>query len=127
MPYAYENPEETMQEKGDKEVAKELKCLRNLLEDFVEHHPFINKMLVLGYTLTASIKDKTMGREIALFITEDNSMEKPTKKQKEQAQLDKEAQVFKCLVCEKEEVVWNGKAWECESCGFVHGGLNKPE
>ena len=127
MPYAYENPEETMQEKGDKEVAKELKCLRDLLEDFVEHHPFINKMLVLGYTLTASITDKDVGREIAILITEDNSMEKPTKKQKEQAQLDKEAQVFKCLVCEKEEVMWNGEAWECESCGFVHGGLNEPE
>ena len=127
MPYAYENPEETMQEKGDKEVAKELKQLRDILEDFVATRPFINKMIVLGYTLTASITDKDVGREIAILITEENSMKNPTKKQKEQAQLDKEAQVFKCLVCELEKVIWNGEAWECESCGFVHGGLIEPE
>ena len=127
MPYEYENSEETLQKEGDIEVAKELKQLRDILEDFVATRPFINKMIVLGYTLTASIKDEDAGRQIALLITEDTNMKNPTKKQKEQAQLDKEAQVFKCLVCEKEEVMWNGEAWECESCGFVHGGLNEPE
>lgn len=48
-------------------------------------------------------------------------MKRLTAKQKKK--LDKEAQVFKCLVCDEEKVRWNGKAWQCESCLFLYGGM----
>ena len=42
-----------------------------------------------------------------------------TKKQREK--LDKEAQNFKCLICDKREVRWNGEQWECGACGQFYG------
>jgi len=48
-------------------------------------------------------------------------MKKLTPKRK--AKLDKEAQVFKCLVCDKEQVRWNGDSWECGECGFLYSGI----
>jgi len=41
---------------------------------------------------------------------------------KEEKKLDKEAQVFKCVVCEEREVRWNGKQWECKNCKFTYNG-----
>lgn len=38
----------------------------------------------------------------------------------EKERLDKEAQVFKCLVCDEEKVRWNGEWWECGECGFIY-------
>ena len=48
-------------------------------------------------------------------------MRKPTLNQKKK--LDKEAQVFKCLVCDEQSVRWNGKQWECSECSFLYGGM----
>ena len=48
-------------------------------------------------------------------------MKKLTKKQK--AKLDREAQVYKCLVCDESEVRWNGEAWECGECRFLYSGV----
>jgi len=48
-------------------------------------------------------------------------MKKLTSKQKKE--LDREAQVFKCLVCDEEQVKWNGEAWECRDCHFLYSGL----
>ena len=48
-------------------------------------------------------------------------MKKLTPKQK--AKLDKEAQVYKCLVCDENEVRWNGERWECKACGFLYSGM----
>jgi len=48
-------------------------------------------------------------------------MKKLTAKQKKQ--LDREAQVFKCLVCDEDEVRWNGETWECSNCGFIYSGM----
>ena len=52
---------------------------------------------------------------------EENKMKNLTKNQK--AKLDKEAQVYKCLVCDKEKVRWNGQAWECGNCRFLYSGM----
>jgi len=38
-------------------------------------------------------------------------------------ELDKESQVFKCLVCDEQEVRWNGQQWECGSCHFLYNGM----
>jgi len=46
-------------------------------------------------------------------------MKKLTAKQIKE--LDKEAQTFKCLVCDEEEVRWNGQQWECAACGKLAG------
>ncbi len=48
-------------------------------------------------------------------------MKKLTPKQK--AKLDRESQSFKCLVCDEEQVRWNGEQWECKSCGFLYSGM----
>jgi len=42
---------------------------------------------------------------------------------REQARLNKEAQVHKCLVCDTEKVKWNGECWQCEFCGFLYDGM----
>jgi len=48
-------------------------------------------------------------------------MKSLTKKQRKK--LDKEAQVFKCLVCDAEAVRYNGEQWECGDCGFLYSGM----
>lgn len=45
-------------------------------------------------------------------------MENLTEKQKKE--LDREAQVFKCLVCDEQSVRWNGKQFECSNCGRLY-------
>lgn len=34
---------------------------------------------------------------------------------------DKEAQVYKCLICDEQEVRWDGKQWVCSSCKAIAG------
>ena len=48
-------------------------------------------------------------------------MKNPTAAQKKK--LDREAQVFKCLVCDEREVRWNGRQWECGGCYFLYSGM----
>ncbi len=46
-----------------------------------------------------------------------------TKEEKELEKESREAQSFKCLVCDrKNKVRWNGEAWECGECGFFYTG-----
>lgn len=50
-------------------------------------------------------------------------MKKLTVKQKKEIEkkLDKEAQVFKCLICDVRAVRWNGEQWECGNCHQYYG------
>jgi len=46
-----------------------------------------------------------------------------SKREKELEKESREAQVFKCLVCDENSVRWNGEAWECRDCHFLYSGL----
>lgn len=41
--------------------------------------------------------------------------------EEEEKELNKEAQIFKCVCCDVEAVRWNGLQWECEYCGKLYG------
>lgn len=60
-------------------------------------------------------------KELALL------MKKLTARQKREIEkkLDKEAQVFRYLMCDEYEVRWNGEQWECTNCHQYYG--NKTE
>ncbi len=40
---------------------------------------------------------------------------------KQKKKLDKESQVFRCLICDEYKVRWNGERWKCENCHQFYG------